>query len=800
MSTKENICPGPVSDPVTAEPGVLRTALNAGARTLTIDYDPDRLSDEAVQAIARRLEPATRQRLDKCLMRLRGRACEACALNLERKAQNIPGVRRATATFVGGVMSVTFDNAVLTSDQVVQRVRQTGAPVTAIQVPAAMPRVPEKWAARWMDRARLEPAFTVLTLVFMAAGWISHHTEGFSHPLANFFYVLAYFTGGFYGVQAGFRSLRERTIDVDLLMVLAALGAAVVDHPFEGAMLLFLFSLSNVLQAYAIERTRRAIHALMKLRPDKALVRRAGQNILLPIEELIVGDIVIVRPGESIPLDAMIIEGESTLDESSLTGESMPVWKKAGDPVFAATINQSGGIEARVTKLAKDSTVEKLIRMVEEAQGEKARTQRLLDRSEQYYAMGVIAFTLALIVVPLLMGAPFAETFYRAMTVMVVASPCALIISMPASVLSAIGGAARRGVLFKGGAHLERTATVRIVAFDKTGTLTEGKPRVTDIVVDEESLGADALLRLAASVEAKSEHPLAQAIVAEAMQRGLKIFNAADFQSVSGKGASATVNGRRIGAGSPRYFETLNTVWPETLRLRVEALEDAGKTCIVVGEIDGRILGAIAVADVLREGAMDVVRQLKVLGVEKVVMLTGDNRRVAAAIARQAGVDEFHAELLPEDKVRVIKSLGTIGPVAMVGDGVNDAPALATASVGVAMGAAGTDVAMEIADVVLMGDNLRNIPFAISVSREARRVIRQNLAFAVGVIVLLVISALGFALPLPIGVVGHEGSTVLVCLNGLRLLAYRGEVPQGRSRQFLRKRGDNRKIEQPMMS
>jgi Cd2+/Zn2+-exporting ATPase len=362
------------------------------------------------------------------------------------------------------------------------------------------------------------------------------------------FYVLAYFAGCFHGIQAALRSLRERTIDVDLLMVLAALGAAVIDYPFEGAMLLFLFSLSNVLQAYAIERTRRAIHSLMKLRPDKALVRRDGRHVLLSIEQLVVGDIVIVRPGESIPLDGVIIEGESSLDQASLTGGSMPVLKKAGDPVFAATLNQSGGLEVRVTKLAKDSTVEKLIRMVEEAQSEKARTQRFLDRAEQYYAMGVIIFTLALIAFPLLMGASFGETFYRAMTVMVVASPCALIISTPASILSAIGGAARRGVLFKGGAHLERTATVQVVAFDKTGTLTQGKPRVTDIVSDEASPGVDMLLQLADSVEAKSEHPLAHAIVEEARQRGLRFFEATDFQSVSGKGATATVNGRRIAA------------------------------------------------------------------------------------------------------------------------------------------------------------------------------------------------------------------------------------------------------------
>jgi Cd2+/Zn2+-exporting ATPase len=495
-----------------------------------------------------------------------------------------------------------------------------------------------------------------------------------------------------------------------------------------------------------------------------------------------------LRPGESIALDSVIIEGTSSVDQSSLTGESMPVSKKVGDPVFAGTINQTGGLEVRVTKLAKDSTIEKLVRMVEEAQTEKAETQRFLDRAEQFYAAGVILFTLGLIVVPVVfLKEPFQSTFYRAMTVMVVASPCALIISTPASILSAIGGAARRGVLFKGGVHLERTATVKVVAFDKTGTLTEGKPRVTDVIVDgrvvnfrhEADPGALDLLRLAAAVEAKSEHPLAQAIVTEAKQRGLPHEECAGFQSVSGKGASGLVEGRRIAIGNARYFAALQIEMPESFARQVAALQDEGKTSVVVGEIEettGRVnlLGAIAIADVLRADAESVVRQLRANGIERIVMLTGDNARVARAIAKQAGVDEFHADLLPEDKVRVIRRLrDEVGPVAMVGDGVNDAPALATATVGVAMGAAGTDVAMETADVVLMSDNLQNIVFALALSKRARRVVYQNLGFAMAVIVVLVISALGFDLLLPIGVVGHEGSTVLVCLNGLRLLGFK---------------------------
>ena len=778
-TNQEEKCP--VESLASPADGIVATTVEADGESVTIDYDPRLISEESVRQVARRLAPEARRRFDQCVMRLNGRACEACALKLERKAQKIEGVRRARATFIGSVMSVTFDQTQLSPDQVIERVRETGAPVTPFTISRELPRGIWEWFQ--YHRAGLEAGCTVLTLVFMVAGWLATRL-GLGQIWANAFFIVAYVAGGIFGVEASFRSLRQWTIDVDLLMILAALGAAVVGAPFEGAMLLFLFSLSNVLQAYAMDRTRKAIQALMKLRSDKALARRDGDIVLLPIEQLAVGDIVIVRPGEAIPLDSVIVEGESSINEASVTGESIPVSKKPSDPVFAATVNQTGGLEVRVTKLAKDSTIEKLIRMVEEAQSEKAETQHFLDRAEQFYAVGVIAFTVALILFPLFfLDEPFRATFYRAMTVMVVASPCALIISTPASILSAIGGAARRGVLFKGGVHLERTATIKAVAFDKTGTLTEGKPRVTDIISAGKviQLAEDGppenldLLRLAASVEAKSEHPLAAAIVAEVKRRGLLLSNCTDFRSISGKAATGIVDGRRIVVGIISYFHALGGFFDVALAQELDALQDAGKTCVLVGETGEktvRILGGLGIADVLRPEAPDMVRALKTIGIERVVMVTGDNRRVASAIARQAGVDEFHAELLPEDKVRVLKSLKAIGPVAMVGDGVNDAPALATATIGVAMGAAGTDIAMETADVVLMSDNLRNIPFAISMSRRARTVIWQNLAIALSVMVMLVASALGLALPLTLGVVGHEGSTVLVCLNGLRLLAF----------------------------
>jgi Cd2+/Zn2+-exporting ATPase len=652
---------------------------------------------------------------------------------------------------------------------------------------------------QWLSPLRAQAICVGITFVTMFAGLLTSQTQ-LPAWLPSLFYLIAYVAGGIFGVQASVESLRQRRVDVDLLMVLAALGAAVLGAPFEGAMLLFLFSLSSVLQDYALGRTRGAIQALMKLRPDQALVKVGQDAILRPIESLRIGDHILVRPGERVPLDGVVVEGEGTVDESTLTGESMPVAKKAGAPVFAGTINQSGSLEVRVTKLAHESTIARLIKLVEEAQSEKAPTERFLDKFEQIYAMGVIGLTLLLAgVPPLIFGVPFADAAYRAITVMVVASPCALVISTPAAILSAIANGARRGILFKGGAHLEEAARLEVIAFDKTGTLTMGKPAVTDVTIipltalahaaasravrrDQENI----LLALAAAVESKSEHPLARAIVETARHRGLTIPSATNFASTPGQGVRAHVafmGGMDIAVGSLRYFDGVRLHGLERAMCEMERLQYEGKTAVLVAKLRANtsspqavVLGVIAIADVLRPSAPQVVERLHRLGIRRVVMLTGDNERVARAVARQAGVDEFHADLLPQDKVAIIKRLRTADGrpchVAMVGDGVNDAPALASASLGVAMGAAGTDVALETADVVLMSDDLRQIAYAIALSRQTRRVIIQNLIFAIAVIAVLVAVALGLQLPLPLGVVGHEGSTVLVVFNGLRLLFF----------------------------
>jgi Cd2+/Zn2+-exporting ATPase len=574
---------------------------------------------------------------------------------------------------------------------------------------------------------------------------------------------------------------------IDLLMILAAIGALLIGAPFEGAILLFLFSLSNVLQHYAVGRSRRAIKSLIEMRPDSAQILRDGDEVTVSIDEVEVGDVFVVRPGDRIPLDGVVDSGESTVDEASLTGESMPVPKEPGDEVFGGTINESGSLEIEVTRQAHESAITRLIHMVEEAQSEKAPTQRLIDRLEQPYVLGVFGLTAAAIAVPLLLGADFTSTFYRAMTLMVAASPCAVIISTPAAVLSAIASGGKQGVLFKGGEHVETAANIDAVAFDKTGTLTEGDTQLTDVVVhernssDSKRVSEEQLLALAAAVQARSEHHLAQATVEEAKKRDIEIPDARGFQAAAGKGVQATVQNHAIHIGNRSYFDTIlgdaSINGLDTGLDTLERLEAEGKTSVLVAreaDDDISILGWLAFTDTVRPGAAEMIADLRELGVAHIVMLTGDNERVAQRIADEVGIDEVQSELLPEQKVERMEELvARYENVAMVGDGVNDAPALATATLGVAMGGAGTDVALETADIVLMGDDLSKIPYVLGLGRKTRRTLTINLAIAFGAIGLMVGTILLRGIPLPLAVVGHEGSTVLVSLNGLRLLGFR---------------------------
>ncbi len=768
----EQPCLQVIDEAISEEPGIVRVDMSTQHGSVSFDYDPERISDPDIVRIAQKIGPVVRERWQLCENRSKPGACENCAALLNARLPQVEQLRRATATYGDNVLSVAYDNRLFGPDGLMDETSR----------PAAPPAITSGWRSWWQQTRkqltlqRIEAIFTALTLFFMLSGLIAERLEAQAGAVTLWF-AAAYITGGTFGLRGGIRSLRAHTIDVDLLMVLAAIGAWIVNAPFEGALLLFLFSFSNVLQAYAMDRTRSAIKALMKMRPAEALVRRGGRTVMLPVEKLLVGDMVIVRPGENLPVDGVVVAGESAVNQAAITGESMPVSKAVGSPVLAGTINGSGGLEVRVTKRAQDSTLARMIQLVEEAQNEKAHTQRFLDTFEQYYAMGVIALTAVLVIVPVyVLHQPFDSSFYRAITVMVAASPCALVISTPASILSAIGNGARTGVLFKGGAHVESAAGVKVVAFDKTGTLTVGKPRVTDVqplhTGDESNL-----LMLAAAVESRSEHPLAKAIVKAAEERGLHADEPADFQAEAGLGVRARVGERLIQIGNLRSFERFESFRQEDLLAGVTTLQEQGKTVMLVAQVEGeqvQPLGLIAVADVLRPESAAIVQELKAEGIQQVALLTGDNPVVARAIARQAGIDEVYAGLLPEDKLRIIKQLRErYGSVAMVGDGVNDAPALAAASLGIAMGAAGSDVALETADVVLMNDDLQKIPYVISLSRQTRKTLVINLSFAMFMIALMITAIFTFSLPLPLAVVGHEGGTVLVSLNGLRLLMFK---------------------------
>jgi Cd2+/Zn2+-exporting ATPase len=550
-------------------------------------------------------------------------------------------------------------------------------------------------------------------------------------------------------------------------MIAAALGAAAVGYPKEGAVLMFLFALAGTLETYALGRTHQSIRALLDLTPERATVERGGALVEVPVEELRVGDVVVVKPGEQIPADGRVLRGESSVDEASITGESLPADKAPGARVFAGTLNRQGLLAVEVLTPVGDSTLARVVELMRSAREQKARSQDFTDRVVgRYYTYAVVAMALlAALVPPLVLGWSWGDAFYRAMTLMVVASPCALVISVPAAVLSALARSGRDGALFKGGAHLEAAAAVRAVVFDKTGTLTSGRFRVARVIPFGGRSEAE-LLRAAAAVEQGSEHPLAQAIVAAARERGLALPPPEAFEALTGVGARASVDGRVVLVSKPR-----RDVLPLDDVVTLDALEADAHTVVVVSA--DAPWGLIALADTPRPRAAETIAALKQRGYA-VAMLTGDNARAAAAVGRRLGIDEVRAGLLPEGKVAAIRELrARYGPVAMVGDGVNDAPALAAADLGVAMGAAGTDAAIESADVLLMSDDVSRVPALLGLAGAARSAIRQNLVAAAAVMLVAVASALVGVLPLSLGVVVHEGSTLLVVANGLRLLAHR---------------------------
>ena len=604
----------------------------------------------------------------------------------------------------------------------------------------------------------------MLCAACVTAGWLASRAGVGGGSTALF--LVGYVLGGYRQAIEGVSTLiRERELDVDLLMVVAAVGAALIGYWFDGALLIFIFALSGTLEGYAGARTRRDIEALMALHPEDALVVRNGREERVPAATLMVAELFIVKPGERVAADGTVTEGASAVNQASITGESMPVDKRIGDDVFAGTINGHGALRVTVTRPAGDTILARMIQLVQEAQERRPPAQLFIERFERSYAKVVVVGAIAVVALPTLAHWwTFRDALYRAMIFLVVASPCALAAAMMPTLLSALSNGARNGILFKGSTFIEALGRVRAIAFDKTGTLTSGHPLVTD-VISLDGASADEVLAKAASVESLSEHPLARAILNEALRRDLAVPVASNLQSLPGRGATAIVGGRPWSVGKASLFQGVT----DDVLARRDALTSEGKTVVLVGQESPH--GLLALRDTVRPQAREAIRVLRHLGLEHIVLITGDTQQTAAAIARDVGIEEVHAELLPADKVRVVEDLtARYGRVAMVGDGVNDGPALAASAVGIAMGVSGTDVALETADVVLTADDLEKLPYAVALGRQALAVVKQNLIFALGMIVVLVASDLLGWITLPWGVVGHEGSTLLVTLNGLRLL------------------------------
>ncbi|MCX4579788.1 heavy metal translocating P-type ATPase [Streptomyces sp. NBC_01571] len=594
-------------------------------------------------------------------------------------------------------------------------------------------------------------------------------------------YAAVYVTGGWEPGCEGLKALKDRTLDVDLLMVVAALGAAAIGQVLDGALLIVIFATSGALEAVATRRTADSVRGLLDLAPTTAtrLLAGGGEDSV-PADSLAVGDTILVRPGERVSADGQVLDGTSDVDQATITGEPLPVAKQPGDEVFAGTVNGTGALRVRVERDPADSVIARIVKMVDEASETKAPTQLFIEKVEQRYSIGMVIATLAVFTVPVAVGSALQPALLRAMTFMIVASPCAVVLSTMPPLLSAIANAGRHGVLAKSAVVMERLGQVDTVALDKTGTLTEGAPYVTDIRPERQSgLDADGLLALAAAAEHPSEHPLARAVVQVARERGLALSEAASFTSTPGVGVTATVGGRTVQVGSPPRL-TL-TVGPDVTGL-VQELEDEGRTAVVVLR-DGAPVGVLGIADRLRPDAKATVAALAELTGRTPVLLTGDNERAARYVAAEVGITDVRAGLLPQDKVSAVQECDAAGRrVLVVGDGVNDAPALAAAHTGIAMGKAGSDLALETADAVVVRDELATIPTVVNLSRRARRLVVQNLVIAAVFITVLVVWDLIATLPLPLGVAGHEGSTVIVGLNGLRLLreqAWTGSLNKG---------------------
>ena len=689
--------------------------------------------------------------------RLQGLSCANCAAKFEKNIRSIDTVANAHVNFGAAKVSVE-------GDVTIQQLEKAGA-FDNIKVYPETESVQQETSFF----KRKENIFVLISSVFLLAGIIMQMSIGKESPFTIGAYLAAIAIGGFHLFIAGFKNLFRFYFDMKTLMTIAIIGAAIIGEWMEGAIVVLLFAISEALESYSINKARKSLQALIDIAPKNASIRRGDNIVQLHVDDIEVDDIMIIKPGEKIAMDGEIISGTSAVNQAAITGESIPVTKHTDDEVFAGTINGEGSLEIRVSKLAKDTTLAKIVHLVEEAQAEKAPAQHFVDRFATYYTPAIMIIALLVATIPpLLFGADWSHFIYLGLATLVVGCPCALVVSTPVAIITAIGTAARHGVLIKGGVHLEETGRIQAIAFDKTGTLTNGMPAVTDIITLSET-PEEETLKIASAIEAYSQHPIASAILRETKKRDISSYKAEQFQSLTGKGATAIVNGDRYFIGNDKLFVE-EFSFSSNVEEQMNTLQTAGKTAMILGTKEEAI-AIIAVADKVREKSRTVVEKLKALGIKHTFMLTGDNERTAKKIANEVGIENVKANLLPEEKLSIIEEIQSEHEhVAMVGDGINDAPALANANVGIAMGGAGTDVALETAHVTLMEDDLGKLPFTISLSRRAVSIIKQNISFALGLKIIALLLLIPGWLTLWIAIIADVGATLLVVFNAMRLM------------------------------
>lgn len=692
--------------------------------------------------------------------RIEGLSCTNCAGKFEKNVKQLPGVTSATVNFGASKISVqgqttieeleeagAFENLIIRDDQ--ENDEQVRSKESFIKRNIAL----------------------IISLGFIIIAVISQLSLGEDHLLTKALYILAIIIGGYDLFKEGFSDLIKLDFSMESLMTIAIIGAAFIGEWAEGSIVVILFAISEALERFSMDKARQSIRSLMDIAPKEALIRRNNVEQLVSVDKIDIDDIMIIKPGQKIAMDGLVINGHSSVNQAAITGESVPVEKQLDDEVFAGTLNEEGVLEVKVTKKVTDTTIAKIIHLVEEAQGERAPAQAFVDKFAKYYTPFIIIMALLIVIVPpLFFGGDWNKWLYQGLSILVVGCPCSLVISTPVSIVSAIGNAAKNGVLVKGGIYLEEIGHLRAIAFDKTGTLTKGKPVVTDFIATSSETDIN-YLSIISSLESLSQHPLASAILNEADKTNVdyKSIQIEDFQSITGKGLTGIYQNIRYYIGSPKLFSA--SVIDETaVKVQYRQFQEQGKTAMYFGT-DEQILGVIAVADEVRDSSAAVISELHKLSIEHTIMLTGDNTKTAESIGKQLGVTEIKGDLMPQEKLDSIKALRTTyNKVAMVGDGINDAPALAASTVGIAMGGAGTDTALETADVALMGDDLQKLPFIVRLSRQTLKVIKQNITFSLGIKLLALLLVIPGWLTLWIAIVADMGATLLVTLNGLRLM------------------------------